>query len=86
MLVSVLFGEAAGIVIQIIKAGTAQGYNLNVGDAVRVLPMMLRDGGTIASLLPNLGLGLLFAGLGSWRLLRNLYRQGAAPIVDVRRP
>ena len=86
VLVSVLFGEAAGIVIQIIKAGTAQGYNLNVGDAVRVLPMMLRDGGTIASLLPNLGLGLLFAGLGSWRLLRNLYRQGAAPIVDVRRP
>jgi hypothetical protein len=33
-----------------------------------------------------LGLGLLFAGLGSWRLLRNLHRQGAAPVVEVRRP
>lgn len=85
-LIAVLFGEAAGIVIQIIKAGTAQGYDLGVAGAIRILPAMLGDGDTIRSLLPNLGLGLLFAGLGSWRLLSNLYRQGAAPIVDVRRP
>ncbi len=86
VLVSVLFAEAAGIVIQIMKADLGEGYHAGLRDAIRILPLMLRDGDTVVSLLPNLGLGLLFAGLGSWRPLRNLYRQGAAPIVDIRRP
>jgi hypothetical protein len=86
IIASVLFAEAAGIVIQVMKAGAGPGYDVSVGAAVRILPEILRDGDTIVSLLPNLGLGLLFAGLGSWRLLRTLYRQGAAPVVEMRRP
>ncbi len=86
ILFSVLFAEAAGIVIQLLKAGRSQGYDVGIRAAILALPAVLSDGDVLVGMLPSLGLGFLFAGLGSWRLLRNLHRQAAAPLPDVRRP
>jgi len=55
------------------------------GGAVRLLPAILGDGGTIASLLPNLGLGCSSPGSALAAAAQPL-PPGSRPIVDVRNP
>ncbi|MGA2641745.1 MAG: hypothetical protein ABSG21_12690 [Spirochaetia bacterium] len=85
IILSVLFAEAAGLVLQIMKEAAAQKYHISLIDGIRILPAVLQQGDATSSILLNLSIGLVFAGLGSWRLLRTLYRQTAAPIIEVRR-
>lgn len=86
VVVSMLAAESVGLVIQIVKAGREQGLPVGVLDGIRLLPLFLSDPGIAGEATQNLLLGLLFAGLGSWRIVRELAAAARTPIVEIERP
>ena len=47
---------------------------MTVGQFVGITPALLADPDFMISILPNLGLRLVFAGLGSYKLIRGIFR------------
>ena len=86
ILVSMLAAETVGLVIQIVRAGREEGLPIGILDGFRLLPLFLRDAGVFGEAVKNLLLGLLFAGLGSWRIVRELAAAARTPVVEIRRP
>ncbi len=86
ILVSMVAAEATGIAIQIVRAGREQGVPVGALDGFRLLPLFLTDSGIAGEAIKNLLLGLLFAGLGSWRIVRELAASAKTPVVEIRRP
>lgn len=80
VLISLVFAEYSGMVIQILKESDAQGWGLDLWTALAITPELLSNPEVISEMLPNFGLGLLFAALGTWGLFKNL-SSAPAPVV-----
>lgn len=66
ILVAILFAEYIGVFIEL----TRQFPDLSFSRFLSATPILLKDNEFMVSVLPNLGLGLLFAALGCFRLIR----------------
>jgi len=73
VIVALLFAQYIGIFIELLK----EYPTLTISDFITVSPHLFTDSDFIVSLLPNLGLGLLFAILGSFRTIKDKYLHAA---------
>lgn len=69
IIISILFAEYIGLMIQFLKEYS----ELSVSQFLAITPRLFSDSGFISAILPNIGLGFLFAGLGSFRIIINMF-------------
>jgi len=68
IVIAILFAEYMGIFLQFFK----EVPDLTLILFMRATPNLLRDSQFMGSILPSLGLGFVFAGLGSYRLIKKM--------------
>jgi len=80
---SVLFAvaqaEVVGFALQLVKYAKEEGMALSLLEAMGYLPELLSDPEVLGDMLPNILLGLLFAALGSFRLIKNMFAGAKTP-------
>ena len=69
ILLSILFAEYAGIMNEFMTEYPELGFQ----GFIQLTPQLFSDSGFLSAILPNLGLGLVFAGLGSHKLIRGMF-------------
>lgn len=82
VLIAVAQAEAVGFALQLVKYAKEEGMALSLFEAMGFLPELLSDPEVIGEMLPNVLLGLLFAALGSWRLIKNMFSGAKTPKVE----
>lgn len=86
VLLSVVVAEGASLVIEVMKVFKDEGLSLTLKEAIQFLPIILQQEGVMKEILGNLALGVLFAGLGSWQIIKNLATAAKVPVLNIRRP
>lgn len=69
ILLSMIFAQYMGVMIDIVKSYD----NVTILNAISLTPQLLQDSEFLYSLIPGMGLGLLFAALGSRKTIKELY-------------
>lgn len=82
ILFALAVAEYVGIGIQVFKESSQSGWGLDLAGSFALIPAILADQEAVLGILPNLGLGLVFAGLGTFSLLKNL--AAPSPVVIAR--
>jgi hypothetical protein len=79
MIISLVFAEYVGLVIALLRDESVIAAGLDLGQVMAIIPEILANPEVIQEMLPNLGLGLVFAGLGAFGILRKM-ADAEAPI------
>ncbi|MDR2210983.1 MAG: hypothetical protein LBO65_05875 [Spirochaetaceae bacterium] len=72
VLIAVVFAELAGLGIEIMKYLKSKDVQVSLSELIQIMGELLKEGESIGDMIRSMLLGLLFAGLGSLGLLKNI--------------
>jgi hypothetical protein len=75
VLIAVVFAELVGLGIEIVKYARQEDLRLSIVQTVQIIFEILKNGEDIGEIIRNMLVGLLFAGLGSWGLLKGILQK-----------
>ena len=83
ILIAVVFSELVGLGIEVAKYLKSEDIQLGLVQIVQIMIEIIKDGESIAEMIPNMLFGLLFAGLGSLGLIKKMFQTAKAADIKI---